>query len=89
MPRYFGPRWYGWGRGGGFGWGWGWWPRRPWCWGWGPPWMAGPYAPWWEEPPYESPQEEIADLKEQEAFLREELEAIQQRLAELQKASQE
>jgi ubiquinone biosynthesis protein UbiJ len=51
--------------------------------------MAGPYAPWWEEPPYESPQEEIADLKEQEAFLREELEAIQQRLAELEKASQE
>lgn len=87
MPRYFRPRGYGWG----FGRGWCWWPRRPWCWGWGgwgPPWMVSPYAAWWEEPPYESPQEEIADLKEQEAFLREKLDVIQQRLAELEKASQ-
>jgi len=55
--------------------------------GWGPPplWEAGPYGPgpYWEEPPYASSQEEMADLKEQEASLRGELEAIQKRLAEL------
>jgi hypothetical protein len=89
---------WGWGRGRGFGYGgrygggggWCWWPRRPWCrgWaGWSPPWAAGPYGPepYWEEPPYETPREEIEDLKEEEAFLKGELEAIQKRLAELEK----
>ena len=96
--RYgFGPG-PGWGQGRGFGFGrryggggWCWWPRQPWCrgWGgWGPsPWAAGPYGlePYWEEPPYASPREEMADLKEQEGSLRGELEAIQKRLAELEK----
>jgi hypothetical protein len=101
MPRYYGPRRYGygpgpgWGRGSGFergyGRGWCWWPRQPWCMGWGgwgpPPWEAGPYGPgpYWEEPPYESPQEEMADLKEHEASLRRDLEATQKRLTELEK----
>jgi hypothetical protein len=100
MPRYYGPRRYGygpgpgWGQGfgygGGYGGGWCWWPRPPWCGGgggWGPPpWAFGPYGPgpWWEEPPYETPQDEIAALKEEEAFRREELAAIQKRLTELQ-----
>jgi hypothetical protein len=99
MPRYYGPRRYGYGpdpgRGRGFGFGrgygrgWCWWPRHPWCPGWGgwgpPPWAVEAYGPgpYWEEPPYESPQEEMADLKEQEASLRRDLEAIQKRLAEL------
>jgi hypothetical protein len=93
MPRYYDPWDYGpspgWGRGFGFrrgyGRGWCYGPWRPWCWGWGgwgPP--PGP-NPYWFEPPYEGPQEEIEDLKEEEAYLRGELEAIQQRLAELQK----
>jgi hypothetical protein len=86
----------GWGRGPGFGGGRGyggrcWWPHRPWCGGWGgwgpPPWAFGPYGPepYWEEAPFESPQEEIADLKKQEVSLRGGLEAIQKRLAELEK----
>ncbi len=101
MPRYYGPRRYGygpgpgwgrgWGFGGGYGRGWCWWPRRPGCWGWGgwgpPPWAFDPYGPepYFEEPPYESSQEEVADLKEEEVYLRGEIEAIQKRLAELEK----
>ena len=52
-----------------------------------PPWAVDPYGPgpYWEEAPYASPQEEMGDLKEQEASLRGELEAIQKRLAELEK----
>ncbi|MFZ5451973.1 MAG: DUF5320 domain-containing protein [Thermodesulfobacteriota bacterium] len=99
MPGYYGLRRYGygpgsgWGRGfgsgGGCGRGWCRWPQRPWCrggGGWGPPpWMVGPYGGglYGEEPPYASPREEMADLKEQEEALRGELEAIQKRLAEL------
>jgi hypothetical protein len=98
-PRRYGygptPGW-GWGRGFGSGRGYGgggWclWPRRPWCRGWGgwgpPPWAFDPYGPgpYWQEAPYESPQEEIAALKDQEASLRGEIEATQKRLAELEK----
>jgi hypothetical protein len=88
-----GPGWgWGFGYGRGYGRGWCYWPRRPWCQGWGgwgppPPWETGPYGPgpYWEEPPYESPQEEMADLKEQAASLRGELEAVEKRLAELER----
>ena len=98
-PGRFGPgpgfgRGRGFGFGGGYGRGWCWWPQRPWCrgWGgWGPPtWMYDPYAPepYWGpyggEPPFMSPEEEMAALKDEEAFLRQELEDIQKRLAELQ-----
>lgn len=101
MSGYYYPRQYGcgpgrgWGRGpgGGFGrgYGGGGWCRRlhgPWCQGWGPPaWAPGPYepGPYWQEVPYESPQEEVGDLKEQEGALRGRLEAIQKRLGELEK----
>jgi hypothetical protein len=101
MQRYYGPRRYGYGPapgggrgfgfGRGYGRGWCWWPHRHWCPGWGgwgpPPCAVGPYGPepYEEEPPYESPREEMADLKGQEASLRGELEAIQKRLAELEK----
>lgn len=93
MPGYYGPRRYGyrpgpgWGRG--YGRGWCWWPRRPWCGGgggWGPPpWAAGLYGPgpWWAEPVYASAADELADLKEQEAYLKRELAAVQRRLTEL------
>jgi hypothetical protein len=52
-----------------------------------PPWAFDPYGPgpYWQEAPYESPQEEIAALKDQEASLRGEIEATQKRLAELEK----
>jgi hypothetical protein len=87
----------GFGRGAGRGWCY--WPQRPWCRGWGgwgpPPWMFAPdkpepfwspYGPWlyWEEPPYEDPEEEIRALKEEEVNLKNELQAIRKRLVELQ-----
>jgi hypothetical protein len=77
MPRYYGRRRYAYGPSPGWGWG-----------GWGPPpWVFAPYGPepFWEEAPYESSQEEIANLKEQEVSLGKELEAIQKRLTELEK----
>jgi len=57
--------------------------------------MFGPYEPhifwgtygpepYWAEPPFETPQEEIEALKEEEADHKGELEVIQKRLAELQ-----
>jgi hypothetical protein len=91
----------GWGRGRGFGFGgglggggWCWWPRQPWCRGWGgwwtPPFEFGPPEPrpYWEEPPFASPQEEMAALKEEESYLRHELEAVRKRLGDLEKESQ-
>lgn len=54
--------------------------------------MNDPYAPepyWWgpygAEPPFGTPEQEMAALKDEEAFLQQELNDIQQRLAELQK----
>jgi hypothetical protein len=88
----------GWGRGQGFGFGrgagrgWCYWPQQPWCRGWGgwgpPPWAFDPYygpEPYYEEPPYESPQEEMAALKEEETYFLGEIEAVQKRLAALEK----
>lgn len=72
--------------GAGFGWGGrgrGW---RHWNWGYGPPrWGRGGFAPF-QEPYYENfytRDEEMAILKEDSARLKEELNAIEQRLGEL------
>ena len=97
MPRYYNPWSHGpgpgWGRNvsfrRGLGRGWCFWSRGPWC-PWGPPpWEFGPWGPAGYEytPPYESPQEEVEALKEEEAYLRSELEAIQKRLAQLETPS--
>jgi len=48
--------------------------------------LGGP-AGYEYEPPYESPQEEVEALKEEEGYLRGELEAIQKRLAQLETPS--
>ena len=95
MLRYYASGRYGpgpgWGRGRGFGFsrgagrGWCYWPQRPWCrgWGgWGPP--PGAFYLYGPEPYYEeSPQGEMAALKEEEAYLLGEIEAVQKRLAAL------
>jgi hypothetical protein len=101
-PRGLGPG-SGWGRGpcgAGFRMGFsrGWWRgSRGYC-GYGRPWGARPrggWSPWgeyglpgpWGGPASGSPQDEAQVLKEQAAALQAELEAVQRRLAELEKAS--
>jgi hypothetical protein len=45
-----------------------------------------PWAPYWNYPtPYPTPEEELEILKEKETYLKEELEAIQQRIKDLEK----
>ncbi len=73
--RAFGPGlgWGGRGRG---------WRHRFWATGspgWGGGWFRGPYY----EPDYYTGEDEMAVLKEQAGWLKEELEAIEQRLSEL------
>lgn len=71
---YFGPR-FGWGGGGR---GWRHWHRVSGSPGWGRGWFQGPY----QEPSY-TREDEMAELREEAARLKGELEAIEQRLSEL------
>lgn len=79
----------GWGRG--YGWGRGWRRGRGWGRGWrgdmGPGW--GP-PPGWGYPPYApSPEQEIDALKTEAQWLKQQLDAIHQRIAELESGAQQ
>jgi hypothetical protein len=90
-----GQRFWGYGRGYGRGWGRGW-RHRYWATGmhgWGPmypPPRGGYYGPW--EADYDQPysqEGELAALKEEAAWLKEELNAVEERLGELEAEPQE
>ncbi|OPX21037.1 MAG: hypothetical protein BZ151_00955 [Desulfobacca sp. 4484_104] len=87
----------GWrGRAWGYGPGWGY-RARPYggyrYGGWGPPWGFDPWGPGYAggdvAPYYPTPQDEMADLKEEQSFLQSQLEAIQKRLTELETTATE
>uniref|UniRef100_A0A7C3UYK3 DUF5320 domain-containing protein n=1 Tax=Desulfobacca acetoxidans TaxID=60893 RepID=A0A7C3UYK3_9BACT len=56
------------------------------CWGFGPRRFFGPFAYGWG-PGYEAPADEVQALREEEAYLKNELETIQKRLSELETSS--
>lgn len=80
---------------------WGWWWRGRWpCWGgWGRGWRHWYYATglprwarflaWWGPPASLTREEEIRMLREEAKWFKEQLEAINQRLADLEKAAGE
>jgi len=74
------------------GWAWGfypWWPPRWWAYGAWPfqPYAASPWgvSPWGAYPPVVAPEAELSALRDQAQWLKEQLDAINERIEELEK----
>lgn len=86
----------GWGRGRGSGWGRGWgggwgrgWRHRNWYYATGMPGWGRGYAPAWVEPPRPTVEQEVEFLQEQASWLKEQLGAIEERIADLSSSSEQ